>query len=212
MKIKKKEKSAFDIIITNAVTLFFMLTFVLMVFFVYCNLTNTAPSIGGYSIFRVLTGSMEPTYPENSYIIIKKTDASKLKEGDVISFYSKDEAIYGQINTHRIQSIEENDGKRIFTTKGDANPVEDDSKVEESDVLGKVVAHISLLDSIGKAIRNPWVYLIIVIIPLATRFIIELKNVAVAVVEMQKDKENEQEYKADRERREESSKEKGKTK
>ena len=193
MKIKKKEKSVLDIIIANVITLIFILTFLLMVFFVYCSMTNRMPTVFGYHMLRVVTGSMDPTYPEGSYIVVKSTDTDKLKVGEVISFYSRDEAIAGQVNTHRIKEIKNNNGTKSFVTKGDANPTQDPVEVQPEDIVGKVIAHANIIDGIGKAIRNPWVYLIIVIIPLSVRFIIELKNVAVAYLEYKKEKDNQQE-------------------
>lgn len=193
MKIKKKEKSVLDIIVANVITLIFILTFLLMVFFVYCSMTNRMPTVFGYHMLRVVTGSMDPTYPEGSYIVVKSTDTDKLKVGEVISFYSRDEAIAGQVNTHRIKEIKNNNGTKSFVTKGDANPTQDPVEVRPEDIVGKVVAHANIIDGIGKAIRNPWVYLIIVIIPLSVRFIIELKNVAVAYLEYKKEKDNQQE-------------------
>lgn len=193
MKIKKKEKSVLDIIVANVITLIFILTFLLMVFFVYCSMTNRMPTVFGYHMLRVVTGSMDPTYPEGSYIVVKSTDTDKLKVGEVISFYSRDEAIAGQINTHRIKEIKNNNGTKSFVTKGDANPTQDPVEVQPEDIVGKVIAHANIIDGIGKAIRNPWVYLIIVIIPLSVRFIIELKNVAVAYLEYKKEKDNQQE-------------------
>ncbi|WP_288683847.1 signal peptidase I [uncultured Eubacterium sp.] len=193
MKIKKKEKSVLDIIVANVITLIFILTFLLMVFFVYCSMTNRMPTVFGYHMLRVVTGSMDPTYPEGSYIVVKSTDTDKLKVGEVISFYSRDEAIAGQVNTHRIKEIKNNNGTKLFVTKGDANPTQDPVEVQPEDIVGKVIAHANVIDGIGKAIRNPWVYLIIVIIPLSVRFIIELKNVAVAYLEYKKEKDNQQE-------------------
>lgn len=193
MKIKKKEKSVLDIIVANVITLIFILTFLLMVFFVYCSMTNRMPTVFGYHMLRVVTESMNPTYPEGSYIVVKSTDTDKLKVGEVISFYSRDEAIAGQVNTHRIKEIKNNNGTKSFVTKGDANPTQDPVEVQPEDIVGKVIAHANIIDGIGKAIRNPWVYLIIVIIPLSVRFIIELKNVAVAYLEYKKEKDNQQE-------------------
>ena len=46
------------------------------------------PSVFGFSVLRLQTGSMEPEYKTGSVIVAKKTDADDLKVGDVISFYS----------------------------------------------------------------------------------------------------------------------------
>ena len=65
-----------------------------------------APSVLGYTILRVTTGSMAPTYDVDTLLLVKKTEPEKLREGDVISFYSMDPALDGAVNTHRIVSVE----------------------------------------------------------------------------------------------------------
>ena len=49
-----------------------------------------APSVLGFSVFQVQTGSMEPEIPVGGIVIVHKTKPSSLKVGDVISFYSND--------------------------------------------------------------------------------------------------------------------------
>ena len=56
---------------------------------------------------------MEPSIHEGDYIYIKKTDTDSLKAGDIISFYSQDDSIKGEINTHRISEVlSERDGTK----------------------------------------------------------------------------------------------------
>ena len=69
-----------------------------------------APNVLGYSSFRVLSGSMAPTIPTGSMILVKATDASEIEAGDVISFYSSDPALAGAVNTHRVLSVETQNG------------------------------------------------------------------------------------------------------
>ena len=79
-----------------------------------------APSVLGYTVLRVTTGSMAPTYEVDTLIVVKKTDPAEIREGDVISFYSLDPALDGAVNTHRVVSRKKRDGY-IYQTKGDAN-------------------------------------------------------------------------------------------
>ena len=44
--------------------------------------------LAGFTPLIVKSPSMEPTFKEGDMIIIKKTDTSKLKEGDVITFHA----------------------------------------------------------------------------------------------------------------------------
>ena len=42
----------------------------------------------GYTIFQVITGSMEDTINVYDVILVKKVDPSKLMKDDIITFYS----------------------------------------------------------------------------------------------------------------------------
>lgn len=81
----------------------------------------------GYTIFQVITGSMEDTIKIKDIVIVKLTD--DVKEDDIITYKSGENFI-----THRIIKIE--DDKII--TKGDANNTEDEPITKEV-VVGKVV-------------------------------------------------------------------------
>ena len=75
---------------------------------------------------------MEPSIHEGDYIYIKRTDTDSLKAGDIISFYSQDDSIKGEINTHRISEVLSNG---TFVTKGDANKIEDSVTVQKNSIF-----------------------------------------------------------------------------
>lgn len=133
-----------------------------------------APSIFGYSLFRVVTGSMEPQIPVDSLILVKREEASTLQVGDVISFYSRDPSLLGEVNTHRIVEIHENEGSLSFTTKGDANNIVDRYDTREEDLLGKVVFSSAPIGKFVRLLSNPLVFFPFIILPLA---ILILKNI-----------------------------------
>ena len=67
-------------------------------------------SVFGYSAFIVLSDSMKATdFDAGDLVIIKQTDPSTLKEGDIISFQSPDESNYGEIVTHKIREVTTDD-------------------------------------------------------------------------------------------------------
>lgn len=105
----------------------------LSAYILICSINGKAASVFGVSIVKVVSGSMEPSIHEGDYIIIRKIKSSELKAGDIICFYSRDEEIYGMLNTHRIVRIL--DGG--FITKGDANNIEDSAAVAADDIVGK---------------------------------------------------------------------------
>jgi len=119
----------------------------------------TNKTIIPYSIVWVLTESMEGTnedsIPAESYIIVKKYDEDKLKEileeGDIITFYSRDPSIEGQLNTHRIYEI---DGD-LITTKGDNNSTTDEYKVYYEDIVGVYVKQLPVLTKLTRGFLTP---------------------------------------------------------
>lgn len=108
-----------------------------------------APRFMGYDIFAVISGSMEPNIHVGSVIYAKEALFEELKVGDVISF-SMDE---NTRVTHRITAIDEEN--QSFTTKGDANDVEDGAPVLYKNVIGKVALTIPMLGYISVYVRTP---------------------------------------------------------
>lgn len=125
------------------------------------------PSIGGYTVFRITTGSMKPSYDTDTLILVKKTDPSEIQAGDVISFYSSDPALDGAVNTHRVTKIEQDGTKWKYTTKGDANNVPDQYGTDSEALIGKVVASSLILGKLARLVSNPLIFIPIILIPLA---------------------------------------------
>ena len=123
-----------------------------------------APSIAGYTLFRITTGSMEPTYPVDTLILVKKTDPSRIQTGDVISFYSQDPALDGAVNTHRVVEIRQENNAIVFVTKGDNNNVVDSYDVPGEYLIGKVVASSNKLGKFSRLVANPLIFIPIILI------------------------------------------------
>lgn len=133
------------------------------------------PSIGGYEVLRVITGSMEPELEENSIIIIKNTDVSELKKGDIITFKSEDPQVKGLYVTHRIYDIQESPNGIYFVTKGDANETEDMYVVHEKNIAGKYVKKLPMGLALGKFINRistSRMYFLVVLLPVLVVFLI----------------------------------------
>lgn len=164
----KKVKS----ILTRVFTAFSALLFVFGLVVFVCVLNASAgkvPSVFGFSLLQVQTGSMVPEYEIGTVVVTKKVDARELKVGDVISFYSLDKDISGKVNTHRIVKIEHggDDNAPYFTTKGDHNNEVDKTKVWPSQIVGKVVYDLGTVSgSVIGVFRNPNVILFVIVIPL----------------------------------------------
>ena len=126
-----------------------------------------APSVLGYTVLRVTTGSMAPTYEVDTLIVVKKTDPAEIREGDVISFYSSDPMLDGAVNTHRVVRIEKDGGQYVYTTKGDGNNVEDPYDVKSEYLVGKVIWSSVILGKISRLVSNPLIFIPVILVPLA---------------------------------------------
>lgn len=95
-------------------------------------------SVGNYSLFRVVTGSMEPEIPVGSLLVSRKVDIADIEVGDIVNYRSKESGMFGVIITHRvIQIYESPDGAILLETKGDANQYADAYFVDQNYLVGK---------------------------------------------------------------------------
>ena len=84
---------------------------------------GVVPVLFGLRPFVVISGSMEPTISTGSIAITRPVKTNELETGDVIAFNPS--ADNGLPIVHRIVKIEERNGIRYFTTRGDANTGDD---------------------------------------------------------------------------------------
>lgn len=111
---------------------------------------NQDASLFGYRLFYVVSGSMEPTLPVNSLLIVKARDSYEV--GEIITFYAKDAAISGHPNTHRIIAKDAQSGGVRYVTQGDANPGPDPDTVTHAEIIGKVCFHLETTGVVGTVI------------------------------------------------------------
>ncbi len=187
----KKAKKIFSRLMSILSVLIFIFGLVIFV----CVLNASAgkvPSVFGFSVLQVNSGSMEPEYMTGSVVLVKKTDVANLKKNDVISFYSTDKAIAGKVNTHRIVNIEYSfgSGEPIFTTKGDANSIADNQKVWGSNVIGKVIYDFGTVSgSVISVFKNPNVIFFVIVLPLIFITFGEAINLATLIAQSKYDQE-----------------------
>lgn len=86
-----------------------------------------------FKIFSVVSGSMEPTIKNGSFVIVRKS--STYRTNDLITF--KNSQGTGTM-THRIVKIEQSQGKYLVFTKGDSNANIDGVAIKPEAVIGKV--------------------------------------------------------------------------
>ena len=137
-----------------------VLVFTLVVFFT-ARINGSTPSVFGYSIYRVSSGSMEPELKVGDIILDKVVDNPEyLKVGDVITFKSDD---YGDLLvTHKvIKAPYEDNGKLMLQTKGVANELED-KPISTDKVKGIMICKVDYLDTLYNVFLSPWGLLILI--------------------------------------------------
>ena len=97
-------------------------------------------NLGGKSLFRVVTGSMEPTITRGALLMSKETPIEDIVEGDVVCYRSREGDTRDWIITHRVVAVRRGaDGTVSLETRGDANNASDLQPVRAGDLIGKVV-------------------------------------------------------------------------
>ena len=129
------------------------------------------PTFLGYAPMIVLTDSMYPSIQKGDLIIVKETDAERLQEGDVISFYDPDSAA-NSVVTHRIVRVDYANGLS-FVTKGDANNAED-TPVPAANVVGLYQTKIKGAGNVAMFLQTPAGLVVCVGVPLILLVVYEL--------------------------------------
>lgn len=122
----------------------------------------TIPSVCGISFFNIVSDSMEPKINVNDLIIIQKCQEADLKKQDIITYQKED----GSIVTHRIIKINEIDGKKYYTTKGDNNESEDQEQIQCEQIHGKYLFKINGMGRFAQKLQknNGLISVILIII------------------------------------------------
>lgn len=135
------------------------------------------PSLFGYSIYTVVTDSMEPTYNVGDVIVsknIKNPTKESVKKGDVIVFiaphgFDAQGKLEGKTVTHRIIEgpFEKEDGEIYVKTKGD-NPLslEDRVDIPLDNIKGVAKGSSSFITKLVSFINKWYGFVTIIVAPL----------------------------------------------
>lgn len=132
------------------------------------------PSILGITPMVVQSGSMSSNADDHievdDLIFVSKIKPDKLEKGDIISFMEN-----GFVVTHRIIEIDANeDGGLVFTTKGDANNIEDENPVTEDMVIGIYKTRLPGVGRFAMFLQKPLGMLAFIGVPLCSFIIYDV--------------------------------------
>ncbi len=111
------------------------------------------PRIAGATPYTILTGSMRPSFPPGTLVVVKPIDADDIRSGDVITYQL--ESGKRRVVTHRVTKVGQSlRGDTIFTTRGDANDVADELPVMPVQVKGRLWYSVPYLGHVNNAITG----------------------------------------------------------
>ena len=177
-----------------------------VVFFVFqSRIPGVTPGIAGYRLYIVLSGSMEPALHTGSLVLVHSVNVDSLAVNDIITF--KDFDGTDKLITHRIVAI--NSGEQLsFSTRGDANNVNDYKTIPASDVVGKVRLTLPYVGYLMDFARSKLGILVLVIIPGSLIALFEMWKLLKFAIQLDRERQGkiraEVEKKADAERGEAS--------
>ena len=120
---------------------------------------NSVPDFFGYKNFIIVSGSMEPTIMTGDAIFVKKVPEDELEVNDIISFQDG-----SAITTHRIISIDEENGVKKYRTKGDNNNTEDKEQITYKEIEGKYQFKISGFGKIVQLLQSKITLVILILL------------------------------------------------
>lgn len=154
-------------ILMYAVIVILVLVGVLLVaYYVDSRRQAKAAQVPLYGAYVIVSGSMEPIIKVKDAVLIKRVDnADDIKVGDVVTYRSLDESYYGILITHRVVNIQEENGNKIYVTKGDHNETVDRSSIDFSQIYGKVVMRIPKIGYIKYFLVSSFGWIIAIVVP-----------------------------------------------
>ncbi|OKY79085.1 MAG: Signal peptidase I LepB [Candidatus Methanohalarchaeum thermophilum] len=131
--------------------------------------------------YVVLSSSMEPELSAGDIVIVKETDIEEIRVGDVVTFDIGEKTV-----THRVIEKADDNGIKLLT-KGDAMEEADDIRVDENNLIGKVVVSFPFYGYIFLHANTLLGYILLILIPATILIIGEVRK----LIKLKKGEENE---------------------
>ncbi len=147
-----KKKSKIALVANIAFYAVFITVLVMVVMMMLCRARGEVFFIGNRSYIWVMTNSMAEEIPERTYIRIRREAPENVKVGDVITFFSDDPSLGGNLNTHRVVEVI-GDGEE-FVTKGDNNIINDSYTAKGEKLVGVYERKSTVLTWIGQVFQS----------------------------------------------------------
>ena len=163
--LKIVPKILYDILIIFCVALILVV--------VWQIITDNNESIGGYRLFRIVSGSMVPEFNVDEVVVCRDTESNDVKVGDIIVYRGKTGELTNRLIMHEVVDKKEIDGNLIFNVKGIQNTT-GDPDVYASQILGVVVHKsglLTLLYSLATSTYSSFIIIVILVINVFVSFL-----------------------------------------
>lgn len=185
---KIKKNNPLKIIGKILYILLFVIVILMLIVVILQRVTDNSVTIGGFRIFTVATGSMVPQYEVGDVLISKEIDPSEIKVGDDIVYKGKEGSFNGKVVTHRVISIEEQNGEYHIITQGIANE-QADPEITDEQVYGKIIYKVKTLSFISKLVSNIYIFYFFIFIPIAILIVKQIRQIVISNEEDDDDEE-----------------------
>ena len=163
--LKVVPKILYDILIIFCVALILVV--------VWQIITDNYESIGGYRLFRIISGSMVPEFNVDEVVVCKDTESEDIEIGNVIVYRGKTGELTNRLIMHEVIDKKEVDGNLIFHVKGIQNTT-GDPDVYASQILGVVVHEskvLTLLYHLATSTYSSFIIIVILVINVFVSFL-----------------------------------------
>lgn len=154
-----------SIVMYAIIVILLLIGLVLLVYFIDFKIRDSRIETPLYGAYVIISGSMEPIIKVKDAVIIRRVEEEDIKEGDVVTYYSLDPTYYGILITHRVVSISEENGEKVYVTKGDNNATVDRSPITFNQIRGKVVMRIPKIGYLKYFLVSSYGWILAVVVP-----------------------------------------------
>lgn len=154
-----------SIIMYAIIVILVLIGVILAAYFIDFKIRDSRIETPLYNAYVIVSGSMEPIIKIKDAVLVRRCEEKDIKVGDVVTYRSMDEAFYGILITHRVVNIKEENGEKIFITKGDNNETVDRSPIKFSQIQGKVAMRIPKIGYLKYFLTENYGWIMVVVIP-----------------------------------------------
>ena len=174
-KIKNNKVLKIIMMIMKAIVSFFIIVVISIIFIQ--RVSNNKLTLGGYSIYTIITESMLPKYEVYDMVITKKVSPNAIAVGDDVVYMGQKGDFADKIVTHQVINIEKKGNEVFFHTKGLANDIED-PLITSSQILGKVTMKSRILSFVSRVVNNPYGFYFVIFVPFGILLVMEVIDIA----------------------------------